>query len=130
MTATRSAVSLGWIIFIGVAVVAIGCRRTPQTVEEGRRLYRVNGCANCHGPEGHGDGHVADTLRIMPRDFRDAQSFKRGRGVDQIADTLKTGFGDGLGRMPGFGHLSDGERRALAMFVIALAPAAERSNQP
>lgn len=126
----RSVRPVRWLVAIGLAGFAIGCGRTPQTVEEGHRLYRVNGCATCHGVEGHGDGPVAQTLGTRPRDFRDAQSFKRGREVNQIADTLKTGFGTDLGRMPGFGHLSEDERRAVAIYVISLARTSERGQHP
>lgn len=132
MMASRRAPSSGWIVaVIAAGLVAISCgRQVPQTVDEGHRLYRGNGCATCHGSDGHGDGLVAQTLRTRPRDFRDAQAFKRGRSVEQIATTLQSGFGNDLGRMPGFSHLSVDERRALALYVISLAPASEGSSQP
>ena len=48
------------------------------SVPEGRKLF-VFYCAMCHGPEGRGDGVVADTLwarnRIRPRDLTDSTYF-------------------------------------------------------
>jgi mono/diheme cytochrome c family protein len=50
----------------------------PGSSPEGRRLF-VFYCAMCHGPQGHGDGRLADTLwarnRIRPRDLTDSTYF-------------------------------------------------------
>jgi len=47
----------------------------PGTPEEGHRLF-VFHCTACHGPQGKGDGMLADTLRarnhISPRDLTDS----------------------------------------------------------
>ncbi len=102
---------------IGVAP-ACGWRQT-QSAEAGRVLYGQNGCAACHGPNGHGDGPVGRTLDPQPRDFRDASAFKNGTDVPAIAGTIATGVPEG-GRMPRFGHLEESERRSLALYVISL----------
>ena len=54
-------------------------------------LSRRNGCASCHGPEGHGDGPLAPHLPASPIDFRDVSLFKRGASGDAIAKTLRGG---------------------------------------
>lgn len=112
------------------------------SVEAGRDLYTQNGCASCHGPGGHGDGPVGQTLEIRPRDFGDAAAFRQGTDVDSIATTIAIGVSDDIsasrpasgsddrldGRqvyhhtqvMPRFDHLSDMERRSLALYVISL----------
>jgi len=50
----------------------------PGSPPEGRKLFVVY-CAMCHGPQGHGDGPLADTLfarnRIRPRDLTDSAYF-------------------------------------------------------
>jgi mono/diheme cytochrome c family protein len=90
------------------------------TVHEGRELYAENGCATCHGAEGHGDGPVGKTLTPMPRDFRDGAAFKAGRDEGAIARTVAEGYNQGGSKMPAFAHLSEQERRSLALFVISL----------
>lgn len=34
-------------------------------------IFKAN-CANCHGPEGRGDGPVAASMNPKPRDYSDA----------------------------------------------------------
>jgi high-affinity iron transporter len=86
---------------------------------EGRALYRANGCASCHGPNGWGDGTVGRTLTPPPRDFRDAQAFRNGTDVASIAQTIATGLMTG-GAMPRYPHLTNAERESLALYVISL----------
>jgi high-affinity iron transporter len=86
---------------------------------EGKELYGENGCGTCHGASGHGDGPVAKTLDPPPRDFRDQAAFKNGIDVAEIAETIGTGVPQG-GRMPRFSHLTERERRSLALYVVTL----------
>jgi len=94
-------------------------------------LYESNGCASCHGPEGHGDGPVAASLEVRPTDFRHAAGFRNGSDEEAIVHTLQTGIavhheavGNGVAHhdlvMPSFSHLSEEERRSLARYVISL----------
>jgi copper(I)-binding protein len=94
-------------------------REDMPTAEEGRRLYRSNGCASCHGPDGNGDGPVGRTLTPPPRDFRDAAAFRNGSDTSAIAQTIATGIPNG-GAMPLYAHLTNVERRSLAMYLISL----------
>lgn len=91
---------------------------TPS-LADGRELYRTNGCASCHGPEGFGDGPVGRTLTPPPRDFRDTLTFKAGRDADRIARMLAVGITAG-GNMPQYAHLTNMERASLALYVISL----------
>jgi len=91
----------------------------PPSIDEGRRLYASDGCAACHGVLGNGDGPVARTLNPPPRDFRTATAFKNGADEASIAQTLATGIPGG-GAMPLYAHLTDRERRSLALYVISL----------
>lgn len=92
---------------------------TPS-VGLGEELYATNGCATCHGVTGHGDGPVGLTLSPRPRDFRDVASFKAGRDEAAIALTVAQGFNERGSKMPAFSHLSEQERRSLALFVMSL----------
>jgi len=67
---------------------------------KGRELFQA-ACANCHGPEGRGDGNSASTQKddsgaeevaIWPRNFHRPWQFKRGRNVKDIAYTIATGI--------------------------------------
>jgi len=103
---------------------------TPPTETEGALLYRANGCASCHGETGHGDGPVGRSLAPPPRDFRVIESYRNGVDVEQIARTLAIGIPNG-GSMPLFAHLSNHERRALALYLISLrTPTSSRSRVP
>jgi mono/diheme cytochrome c family protein len=60
------------------ATVEAFLRAPPGSPPEGRQLFVVY-CAMCHGPKGHGDGPLADTLfarnGIRPRDLTDSTYF-------------------------------------------------------
>ena len=85
-----------------LAVVQAGCRKAPSAAE-GRLLFHENGCANCHGPDGHGDGLLGQTLKVHPRDLRDAAAFKGGTSEDAIAATIANGLGTSASQISGPG---------------------------
>jgi mono/diheme cytochrome c family protein len=99
------------------------------SVATGREVYQSNGCASCHGRDGHGDGPIAPTLTPPPRDFRSNAPYRNGSTVADIAQTLATGIPNG-GQMPLFAHLSDAERRALALYVLSLRRSPSDDNTP
>ncbi len=101
------------------AGAAVATAAAP-TLALGEELYATNGCATCHGVDGHGDGPVGQTLTPRPRDFRDGASFKAGGDESAIALTVAQGFNEGGAQMPAFNHLSEQERRSLALFVMSL----------
>lgn len=88
-------------------------------VAEGQRLYRANGCAQCHGADGNGDGTLAATLQPPPRNFRRPARYANGGTPDAIARTLSTGLPAG-GAMPLYAHLRRSERLAIASYVLSL----------
>jgi high-affinity iron transporter len=120
-----------------LAVLATSCAR--PSISQGRALYTANGCASCHGPDGHGDGPLAPNLPADPIDFRDVSLFKRGTTEEAIAKTLL----EGVSRvhtipalqqthhellMPKFDHLTETERRSIALYVISLRSDSERGS--
>jgi high-affinity iron transporter len=115
-----------------LTVLGSGCAR--PSVSQGRALYRANGCASCHGPDGHGDGPLASKLPATPIDFRDASLFKRGTTEKAIAKTIEEGIAQEHTvpalhlthhelLMPKFDHLTETERRSIALYVISLRTA-------
>ena len=111
-----------------VAILTAGCSR--PSVSAGKILYQDNGCASCHGLDGHGDGPAAPNLPAQPIDFHDVSAFKRGSSEDAIAETLAQGITRVHSMpalhlthhellMPKFDHLTKTERRSIALYVIS-----------
>jgi high-affinity iron transporter len=90
---------------------------------EGRTLYAINGCPACHGDDGRGDGPLATVSMPRPRDFRDAAAFAGPRTVERIAEVIASGLTAMPNPMPAYGHLSEGDRRHLAAYVLSLGDA-------
>ncbi|MCC6968032.1 MAG: c-type cytochrome [Nitrospira sp.] len=64
---------------------------SPDVVEKGKAIYHGKGtCANCHGPEGAGDGLVASQLNPSPRNFQH-HGFWRHRTEGEIFWVIKHG---------------------------------------
>jgi len=115
-----------------LATFFAGCSRAPS-VAKGRVLYEENGCASCHGLAGDGNGPAAKSLPTKPTDLRDLAVFRRGPGETAIAATLAEGvLGAGGSNpalhashheylMPKFDHLTEYERRSIALYVISFA---------
>ncbi|HEV3059819.1 MAG TPA: cytochrome c [Vicinamibacterales bacterium] len=124
-----------WRAAIGLVAVISSCEvcghgNDLSSAAEGRTLYETNGCVSCHGLQGHGDGPVGKTLTPAPRDFRGAGAFKNGTDVVAIARTLAMGLSGNGGRMPQFGHLTEVERRSIALFVISLRENGHEEKKP
>ena len=113
------------------AVLLTTCSRTAPSAEAGRELYEANGCASCHGRSGHGDGPAAAALPSKPADFRNPSQFKRGASEAAIAGTLAQGISilhtmpalkttHHMLVMPKFDHLTETERRSIALYVISM----------
>lgn len=67
---------IGWAIAgwaIGVIGHAAAAAPTPIDLEQGRALYQRH-CADCHGPEGRGDGQQATSLSPRPGNLISAQT--------------------------------------------------------
>jgi high-affinity iron transporter len=115
-----------------VAGVIGGCSAAPPSetladgtvraasLERGKQLYDTHGCANCHGREGRGNGHLAPTLDPPPRDFRDRAAYRQGTSPEDIARTLSTGIVDRRTAMPPYAHLPASDRLSIGLFVASL----------
>lgn len=121
------------LVAAALVLLVAACRAAPVPAEtelSGGVLYASNGCGACHGQAGKGDGPLAKTLKPPPRDFRDAESFKNGRDVASIAQTIATGLTRDGGQMQSYKFLSPDERERLAQFVISLRDDRDTRSQP
>ena len=94
---------------------------TAAELEKGQALYKKYGCAVCHGRNGRGNGQIARTLNPRPRDFHDPTVYKYGRSVAAVSRTILKGALNerGMG-MPGYPQIPEGERKAIAAFIVSL----------
>jgi mono/diheme cytochrome c family protein len=102
----------------------VACHEAPPPPAppalDGAALFIENGCAACHGREGHGDGPSGRGAAFRPRDLANTASYRRGTSAAAIASTIATGVeGDG-GGMPAFAHIPAGEREAIARYIVSL----------
>ena len=99
---------------------------TPESIEQGKKLYADTGCIRCHGNLGRGDGPSAPTLRddwgqpIRPADLSEIWTFRGGSTREDIFRTMSTGFNGTP--MPGFvDALSPEQRWAITDFIVSLS---------
>ena len=82
----------------------------------GKRLYSAN-CAQCHGPEGAGDGALSQGLRPAPANFADPD-VSSALSPFKLHNTMTFGI-EGTA-MPSFPMLSDDEKWDVAFYVLAM----------
>jgi mono/diheme cytochrome c family protein len=98
---------VGWVVAAALAA-QVARADPPPDVAEGRELYQRH-CMVCHGPEGKGDGPLADELKTRPADLtRLAQ--RRGGSFPEIElrefiDGRRKVRGHGGGEMPIWGRI-------------------------
>jgi len=96
----------------------------PDPLAAALALFHTH-CGGCHGSTGEGTGPWSDLLPVLPRDFRRGifkfQSTPYGARPlrDDLERTIRRGIAGSL--MPPFGHLSDAQRKQLALAVELLA---------
>ena len=91
----------------------------------GRQLYERHGCAQCHGPEGRADGPLASSLDPPPRDLQDPRQYRLGHEVGQIEESIRKGVRSGGRKMPAYGHLTEEDRRSMAIYIHSLMESRE-----
>lgn len=91
-------------------------RQMSEALDPGKALY-VTYCQACHGPRGKGDGPAAMAIHPKPADLAGGRLKKR-----ETSDAIFLTISEGVQGtpMPGFGYLSEHDRRALAEYVISL----------
>jgi len=97
------------------AAAAPSARAADSEISQSYLIY----CSKCHGPDGHGDGPNAATLKTKPRDFTDCATMKK-IDDDTIFKAIKEG-GAAVNLpndMPPWGQaFDDSEIRQLSTFV-------------
>jgi len=94
---------------------------SPEMIARGKALWTKNKCNDCHGPNGKGDGKLADSLidawqhAVFVHDITRPALFKAGQTPEDIYRTLSTGF-DGT-PMESYAHLPEEDLWALTHFV-------------
>ena len=68
MPGTRLRNILAGALFASAASLATGPGAVAQEMEVGLKEY-MQRCAACHGPQGRGDGPMADMMKVAPRDL-------------------------------------------------------------
>jgi mono/diheme cytochrome c family protein len=99
-----------WDSMVELDIPEAPAKFTSAMAERGAEVYKILGCAECHGPDGRGDGPSA--LLMMdergfptpPKDFSTGV-FKSGGSPRDLYRTISTGL-NGTG-MPSFGELID-----------------------
>ncbi|MEZ5289020.1 MAG: cytochrome c [Vicinamibacterales bacterium] len=125
-----------WLLGVTSALAA-GCAREPvPTVADGQLLYADNGCASCHGAAGRGDGPIAATSRRLPPISRPTARSSpaststpsrprlptASRSTSRSRSNAAEAHPHHSQGMPPFPHLSELERRSLALYVMSLRP--------
>lgn len=90
----------------------------PEQIAQGQALYADN-CAECHGPEGQGDGPQASELKEAPRDLSDL-SWTADRSQQDFFNAVSEGVASGTdasASMPAFADLTEAERWAVVDYV-------------
>jgi cbb3-type cytochrome c oxidase subunit III len=100
--------------------------------DEGRKVF-VYYCTACHGPEGHGDGYLSDTLwvkgKVRPRNLTDSTYFA-GKTDREIYETVSLGgrFTGHSQYMPGWGglHLTPQQIKDVISYVRTMSHTASK----
>jgi copper transport protein len=110
-TAAFTVIGIG---FLAISVLPdTSAERTagPESIAAGRVLYTAN-CQQCHGPDGRGDGPLAEGLDVPPADFRVHIPFHQDSFFFNV---IRNGLGS---IMPGFGsQLTEDETWNLIHFL-------------
>ena len=96
-------------------------------LEEGRSLYRANGCETCHGVSGKGDGPAGTGLNPPPRNLLEPAGYRQGASEDAIVQTLFTGVPNTL--MQPYPHIKEEKRRLIAKYILHLQKTATKNKK-
>ncbi|MDX1604568.1 MAG: hypothetical protein R3202_00155 [Candidatus Competibacterales bacterium] len=94
------------VIAASTCIWMLNTARAAEVNIPGKFEYQRS-CAQCHGLEGHGDGPVADTLKVAPSDLTKLAANNNGRfpflKVFQIVDGRNAMGAHGSQQMPVWG---------------------------
>lgn len=107
---------------------------TPESIARGKEVYTAQGCFNCHGATGKGDGPSAKTLvdddgKPIPARDLTGGLFRGGGERADLYTRIMTGM-DGT-PMPGYlGSVPPEDRWPLVDFVMSLKSTAKAAPLP
>jgi copper transport protein len=87
---------------------------SAASLAEGRQLYEQQGCVDCHGVSGRGDGPLGRTLRPRPADFRIHMA--AGHTDGELFDWISNGV-PGTAMPPYADRLTEEQRWHLINFI-------------
>jgi mono/diheme cytochrome c family protein len=89
---------------------------TEASIADGKKLYGYQ-CAMCHGEKGEGKTELAETMKLIMKDYTDPAALK-----DFTDGTLGYILEKGKGKMPGQeGRMSANQKWNLINFIRSLA---------
>lgn len=100
----------------------IGEARAPDAAERGARVYAAN-CAQCHGPDGYGDGSAANSLPRPPTNFR-----RQTMAFDGVIGVLEQGVPGSMMAAWG-GRLSRDDMAAVAHHIRGFFEAGDKRER-
>jgi mono/diheme cytochrome c family protein len=115
---------LGWLI--GLIGSSLATPLPPTALEQGQAIYERH-CADCHGPEGRGDGKQALSLSPRPGNLVSAQTSVKSDQelLNIIANgrprTAMTGWNE---------RLSDEAQRAVLVYIRSLVRFTRSATPP
>lgn len=93
-----------------------------ENIARGAQLFRIHGCATCHGPDGRGGVRLKDAngYEVVSRDLTAPWTFRGGATLEQIWLRLTTGLAPSP--MPSFAEkTTPTERWDLVNYVLSLS---------
>lgn len=101
-----AALTAAAVLLLGASAAVAGDEPPAEGAERGALLYRIH-CSNCHGPEGRGDGAMADVLTVAPADLTrlavDAAGTLPRERIRSAIDGRRAVRGHGRREMPVWG---------------------------
>ena len=107
------------------AVLAVSATAEEDRVAEGQKIFKDEGCPQCHGFDGKGEGYLLGMIKepVQMRDWTDPEAMQ-GLDDDYLVDITRRG-GEALGKskvMLKYGHKLDEEQiRTIVVFIRSLA---------
>lgn len=115
-------------VLVSTAILSVASARADDQVKAGEKLFKDQGCPQCHGFGGKGDGYLLGMIKepVKMHDWT-APDLLKGMNDQFLFDITKQG-GEPLGKskvMLAYGHkLSDEEIRTIIVYIRSVQPPA------
>jgi len=106
---------------LGLALASCSMREQPPEGAHGNEIYRMQNCANCHGPTGAG-GSLGPALAGLEK-YWDADElaeyFVDPKAFEERDERLRELKSSHSGTMTSYANLSEDQRLTLARWLLA-----------